>query len=421
MAIYWRGKDRRTGEGKWYIVVHLHGLRRDCRITGSKEQAKAQERTIEDELRLEHDRATGRIPPPVHVPTFLAFCAKADANAGIDEDGRYYRHLQNAKRFTERTRANRAYTLATLASYFAAFRLDEIEPKEVIDYQEERAEAVEASTINTEVKVLRAVLNFATSVGIPRVNALKKKDVPDLPEDTKLAEAWTSAEVTRLLERSWEISHRLWAIVLLLANTGMRRGEALNLQWDGEWSRVDLDAKMITLRPSKWWRPKNKSARKIPIDGVLHEYLKANFGRFPFVVTSRKGERYAFWPQKVFDEARRAAGLRGGPHRLRHTFASHFLAKVPDLFLLAEVLGHEHARITKIYTHLLPDHLDRARGAVNFGGESRESKARARWSKPRGRRPKKGPAPSKQPDKVSDKVLPEKRASAGFDGRSGAR
>lgn len=49
---------------------------------------------------------------------------------------------------------------------------------------------------------------------------------------------------------------------------------------------------------------------------------------------------------------------------LRHTYASLFLQRVPDLFLLAEVLGHSSTRTTKIYAHLMPDHLARARGAV---------------------------------------------------------
>ncbi len=52
---------------------------------------------------------------------------------------------------------------------------------------------------------------------------------------------------------------------------------------------------------------------------------------------------------------------------MRHTFASHFLQKVPDLFLLAQVLGHSHQRLTELYAHLLPDHLARARNAVNLG------------------------------------------------------
>jgi len=51
----------------------------------------------------------------------------------------------------------------------------------------------------------------------------------------------------------------------------------------------------------------------------------------------------------------------------RHTYASHFLASVPDLFLLAQVLGHSSIRITELYSHMLPGRLNRAKNAVSIG------------------------------------------------------
>jgi hypothetical protein len=36
------------------------------------------------------------------------------------------------------------------------------------------------------------------------------------------------------------------------------------------------------------------------------------------------------------------------------------------MFLLAKILGHSHSRVTEIYSHLLPDHLARARNAVDI-------------------------------------------------------
>jgi integrase len=84
------------------------------------------------------------------------------------------------------------------------------------------------------------------------------------------------------------------------------------------------------------------------------------------VFPSTLGERYAAFPREAFLRVTAAAKLKGGPHTTRHTFASHFLLAVPDLFLLAQVLGHSHQRTTELYSHLLPGHLERARNAVNF-------------------------------------------------------
>ena len=73
---------------------------------------------------------------------------------------------------------------------------------------------------------------------------------------------------------------------------------------------------------------------------------------------------------KATDLARRddpkAPALKGGPHKARHTYASHFLRTRPDLFLLGRVLGHSHSRVTELYGHLLPDHLAEARNVVQF-------------------------------------------------------
>ncbi len=78
------------------------------------------------------------------------------------------------------------------------------------------------------------------------------------------------------------------------------------------------------------------------------------------------GERWTCWPKLQFDRARKAAGLRGGPHTLRHTFASHFLAGQPDIGLLAQVLGHSEESVTRLYQHMLPSAW-RARSLVSIG------------------------------------------------------
>ncbi len=79
------------------------------------------------------------------------------------------------------------------------------------------------------------------------------------------------------------------------------------------------------------------------------------------------GERWTCWPKLQFDRARKAAGLRGGPHTLRHTFASHFLAGQPDIGLLAQVLGHSEESVTRLYQHMVPERLARARNVVSIG------------------------------------------------------
>jgi site-specific recombinase XerD len=101
-----------------------------------------------------------------------------------------------------------------------------------------------------------------------------------------------------------------------------------------------------------------------------------------FVFPNRDGVQFGVFPDQIFKELEDAAGISGGVHTLRHCFASNFLATTPDLYLLSQVLGHSHERITAIYAHLLPSHLEKSRNAVNIRPPS-QTLARTLAERPR--------------------------------------
>jgi integrase/recombinase XerD len=69
--------------------------------------------------------------------------------------------------------------------------------------------------------------------------------------------------------------------------------------------------------------------------------------------------RQAFW-KIVRRYALRAGVDHVHPHRLRHSFATHLLARGADLRSVQAMLGHADVATTEIYTQVTRDHVKRA-------------------------------------------------------------
>jgi integrase len=359
---------RKKGRGReaWRVKVWAQGKGHERLVHGTKAEAEA----FEARWRVELERGAPASSPRT-APTFSAFCqTQYGPHAAL--------HLKAS------TWKVRRYQLATLAAHFGAMKLSAITTAEIERYKAaRRAAGVRPITVNNELAVLQAVLTFAADVKVP-LGEVKMKALPVVGRGR--VTFWTEEQIAALFAAVEEVSPELLPIVVFLVNTGCRKGEALA----AEHTWIDLRAGLIRIPVNEEWQPKDNEPREIPISDALRPWLeRALRGRgpwlFPSSARSPEGRplctRFACWPKKQFDRARIAAGLKGGPHTLRHTFASHFLKAVPDLFLLAKVLGHSYERTTKLYAHLLPDHLARARNAVSIGPSATPAgtEAKRRW------------------------------------------
>jgi len=330
--------------GTHRVTVFANGKQHEKIVQGTKAEARAFE--ARERIRLEAARPSTRV-----APTLRDFCVEV-----------YTPHAKTHLR--ENTwRKVRRYQVATLCAILGGLKLTALSPAAIEDYKSKRLAAtwrdkpVKPGCINNELRVLRTVMNYAAEQGYPTAPTKWKR----LPvRGASRVHVWTPTQIGRLFAVCASEDPELLRILVFLVNTGCRKGEAIA----AEWSWVDRQASMLRIPSNDVWRPKNGKPREVPLPSAALEFLPPEDGTYVF--QTRGGGRFAEFPKDRFNHVRDEAKLKGGPHSTRHTYASAFLARCPDMFLLAKVMGHSHTRVTELYSHLLPDHLDRARNAVNF-------------------------------------------------------
>jgi integrase len=331
-------KGRRPGTRR--VVISVKGRPLEWVVEGSKSDADQFE--ARKRIELGESELSTRV-----APKFSAYCAEkyapyAEANLKCS------------------TWKSRIYHVATLSQFFGVKKLTDFGPEDVERYKVHRRKvaALQNSTVNAELRCLRTILGHAESMGYP----VRIPEMAFLSEPSGRVKVWSPEELGRLFVAARGRSETMLRMIVFLVNTGCRKGEAIA----AEWSWVDFRKSMLSIPATEAWTPKSGRAREVPMSDACRTVLESPRQSDRWVFPNRYGRRHKRFPDPLFEEIQLKAELAGGIHRLRHTFASHFLQNVPDLYLLSQVLGHSHERVTELYAHLLPGHLLKARNAVNL-------------------------------------------------------
>ena len=166
----------------------------------------------------------------------------------------------------------------------------------------------------------------------------------------------TEDEIPKLLGECKTTKH-LHHIVVCALNTGMRRGEILNLKWN------QVRNGFIYLEKTK-----TKTRREIPVNDefaqVLKEIRKEQGLTSEYVFTYAR--RTIGKVDRAFHGALRRAGIENFTfHDLRHTFASHLIMRGASLKEVQELLGHKTVTMTLRYAHLAEENKKKAVGLLN--------------------------------------------------------
>ncbi len=165
-------------------------------------------------------------------------------------------------------------------------------------------------------------------------------------------------------------------IFLLLANTGLRLGEALNL----EKRDVDFQKRELLIRVKRNWTPKSKKPRVVPLSGdavkalrsqqvenarsdnervISSPFIFPNPHGFPLTKASPFERPFAEIAQKLFP------GRDLTPHSLRHSYASFLCECGVPLQEVQKILGHSSVKVTERYARLRGNDFSRALEALN--------------------------------------------------------
>jgi integrase/recombinase XerC len=215
-----------------------------------------------------------------------------------------------------------------------------------------RSGGLGAASAARELSGVRAFLRYAAeqqgiAPALPRTRAPKRPRT--LPRPAAPDEAVELAENAAEVATAPWIGARDLAILLLLYGAGLRVAEAMSLTAD----LLPLGATLRVIGK----RAKTRIVPVVPavreaIDDYVRQCPYPLRGPVPLFVGARGGPLNPDLVRRAVAGARKRLGLPDSltPHALRHSFATHLLARGADLRSLQELLGHASLSSTQIYT-----------------------------------------------------------------------
>ena len=262
---------------------------------------------------------------------------------------------QDYSKWAERQRIfpTKKIWIRQLIEAFGNLNVIDLDTRIVEQWQSKQIGKNKPATINRRLACLKHMVNKGVQWNMATEETLKQVREVKLLEENNKRLRFLSVEESQELINCCET--HLKPIVITALNTGMRKGEILNLKWD----HVDLSSGFILLDEGI---TKTGQRREIPINTTL-EYL---FNEIPreresiYVFTGENGKPYKS-NKRSFGTALKKAGIQDFRfHDLRHTFASQLIMAGVDISTVRELLGHKSLKMTMRYAHLAPGHKRKA-------------------------------------------------------------
>ena len=322
---------------QWYVYYRLDGKPyRQSLKTRNKKSARLRALAKERELLNGQDPRRRRAP-------MLA--------AAVDE---YMQNLESLGRASKTLDKSRHCfkQLLELAERRKVRRLDELDLRLIDAYRRERvAGGAKPKTLSNDLVTIKQLANFGVSRGMVAKNplaGLKLKKPPRTPQPF-----WTSGQVRDILAAAKPPYRELYQ---LLAETGLRIGEAIWLTWDD----VDFQNNVLHIRAKEDWRPKTGDRRVVPMSPAVRKLLRTLPRNYDWVFTARPSRKCPREGRQISDRRAlahlktvlRRVQLPGHLHTFRHTFISRALTSGTAEAIVRQWVGHVDDEVLRWYTHV---------------------------------------------------------------------
>jgi integrase len=362
----------REWKGAWWVFVDHRGRRKAKRVgvgIRAKRAAEAAAEQIQAKLTLgdvsvfESARAA-RVPP---VLTFAAY-----ASRWLQADVALRLKPSSHETYEQLVRLHLVPALGTTP-------LQALTRQQIKEVLAERMRAgLGRARVELALAVLTSCLNAAVDEGLVAANPALRlgRYTKDNRKPVREIEIFTPAELEHLLRTADQARPDLYPVLLVMARTGLRLGEALALRVeDLDFTRRDLWVRRSwgpgkrSYGEARIGSPKSRRQRRVDMSRQLCEGLQRYLGvrEAEAILAGRPVSgwlfdgpeggpmtRNQFHPR--WQRVLRLAGLRPRKaHTLRHTFASQLIQNGESLAYVRDQLGHHSIKMTvDVYGHLLP-------------------------------------------------------------------
>jgi integrase len=332
MGIYRRAKA-------WYIDYSFNGRRVRKRIGPSREEAV-------EILKRINRRITKGITTGLDNQSFLLFEKLCDE----------YLTFSKANKAKNSHRRDQV-SINNLLNTFRGRLITEITAHELERYKNKRRDKVKPATVNRELTCIKHMLTKALDWKLVKENPFKS--VKLFKEPPGRIRYLTEDEIKTLLDCC---ANHVKPIVILALNTGMRKGEIMNIRW----SDIDMVNRMIKITDSK-----NNESRYVPINDTLFAILlklENSTSKDTALFLKKNGKPIKYINNGFYNAMKRAKIENFRFHDLRHTFASHLVMKGVDIRIIQQLLGHKTLAMTMRYSHVSNEAMKTAVDKLNLAG-----------------------------------------------------